>query len=93
MPQILVEVCAGTHCTLMGAMDIISAVESLRELYQELNPDCVIEVSPIACRHFCDGKPDTSVVIINGEPLLAATPDSVMEKIMDLAADLGSIPR
>jgi NADH:ubiquinone oxidoreductase subunit E len=93
MPQILVEVCAGTHCTLMGAMDIISAVEGLRELYQELNPDCVIEVRPIACTHFCDGRPDASVVIINGEPLLTATSDSVMEKIMNLAAAFGSMPR
>ena len=93
MPQIMVEVCAGTHCTLMGAMDIINSVEGLRELYQKLSPDCEIEVRPITCKHICDDRTDTSLVIINGEPLLTATPESVMERIMFLAADFGSISR
>jgi NADH:ubiquinone oxidoreductase subunit E len=93
MAQILVEVCAGTHCTIMGAMDIIHAVEGLRELYQKLNPDCEIEVRPISCKHICDDRTDTSLVIINGEPLLTATPESVMESIMNLAANFGCNPR
>jgi NADH:ubiquinone oxidoreductase subunit E len=92
MTKIMVEVCAGTHCTLMGAMDIIHAVEGLRELYQKMNPDCEIEVRPISCKHICDNMTEASIVIINGEPLLTATPEIVMESIMNLAANFGCVP-
>jgi NADH:ubiquinone oxidoreductase subunit E len=93
MLTILVEVCAGTRCTLMGAMDIIDNVESLRELQQRINPNCEIEVRPISCTHACDNGPDAPVVIINGETLLSTDVESVMEKISALAASCGDSPR
>lgn len=93
MPMILVEVCAGTQCTLMGAMDIISAVEGLRELQQDMGPDCEIQVNPIPCNNSCKNGPDAPVVIINGETLLHTDSESVMEKIFEIAAACGCLPR
>lgn len=93
MPKILVEVCAGTHCTLMGSMDIINAVEGLRELHQEINPECTIEVRPIPCHQACNNGPEAPVVIINGETLLRTDSESVMERIHAIAADCGNLPQ
>lgn len=93
MPRILVEVCAGTQCTLMGAMDIISSVEGIRELHQEMDPGCEIEVHPIPCTLACKNGPDAPVVIINGETMLRTDSESVMEKIFAIAAECGCLPR
>jgi len=40
MKNILVEVCAGTHCTMMGAMNIIDAIHSLEEFNQDIIRVC-----------------------------------------------------
>jgi len=93
MTTILVEVCAGTQCTIMGAMDIINAVEGLRELRQEIGPDCEIEVRPVPCNHACNNGPDAPVVIINGELMRKTDSESVMERIFEIAAACGCLPR
>ena len=93
MPKILVEVCAGTQCTLMGSMDIISAVEGLREFSHEIGPECPIEVRPIPCNHTCNNGPDAPIVVINGELMTRTDAESVMEKIFEIAADFGCLSR
>ena len=90
MPKILVEVCAGTHCTLMGAMDIIDSVEGLLEFHQDINPDFEIEVRPIACSKVCEKGQHAPVVLINGEMFLQTNSESVMEKILELTANPSS---
>jgi len=85
MPAILVEVCAGTQCTIMGAMDIINAVESLCELNSELGPG-LIEVRPIPCNRECHEGVDAPVVFINGEILRHTDSESVMERIIAISA-------
>ncbi len=92
MSRILVEVCAGTQCTLMGAMDIISAVEGLRELQLERDPACEIEIRPVSCTLACNSGPDAPIVIINGETMTRTDPESVMAKILTVAAQCGCLP-
>jgi len=91
MPTIIVEVCAGTQCTLMGAMDIISAVEGLSDLHGGLKPDCTIEVRPIPCTHGCDQSDRAPIVYINGELMENTNTESVMEKVFDIARSSGCI--
>lgn len=91
MPSILVEVCAGTHCTLMGAMDIISAVEGLAELRADLSPGCVVEVRPIPCNHSCDNREVAPVVYVNGEMMIHTNTESVMEKVLAIAREEGCL--
>lgn len=93
MPKILVEVCAGTHCTLMGAMDIIDSVEGLLEFHQDINPDFEIEVKPITCSKACENGLHSPVVLINGEIFLQTNSESIMEKILELTAKPGSTQR
>lgn len=85
MPKIIVEVCAGTHCTLMGAMDIISAVEGLADLHAGLKPECIVEVRPIRCNHICDTGNHAPVVYVNGEMMTRTDTESVMEKVYAIA--------
>lgn len=89
MPKILVEVCAGTHCTMMGAMDIISAVEGLAEMRSELGSECEIEVRPVPCNHTCDKRDLAPVVFVDGEMMTNTDTESVMEKVSAIARDRG----
>lgn len=90
MPKIIVEVCVGTQCTLMGAMDIISSVEGLADLRKDMNPDCVVEVRPVACNHACNGG-NAPVVTINGEMMVNTDSESVMAKVFAIAYECGCL--
>ena len=81
MNTIRVEVCVGTQCTLMGAMDILEALTSLQEVDAALD----IAVQPVPCRNLCDDGRQAPVVIINGDVLLQTDSESVMARIMALA--------
>ena len=81
MNTIRVEVCVGTQCALMGAMDILEAITSLQEVDAALD----IAVQPVPCRNLCDDGRQAPVVIINGDVLLQTDSESVMARIMALA--------
>ncbi|MGI6297615.1 MAG: NAD(P)H-dependent oxidoreductase subunit E [Saccharofermentanales bacterium] len=91
MAKIVVEVCAGTKCTLMGAMDIISSVESLKDLHGTLKPECEIDVRPVRCNHACDKEGQAPVVYVNGEIMIRTDTESVMEKVFNIARELGCL--
>ena len=81
MTTISVEVCVGTQCPLMGAMEILEAITSLQEVDAALD----IAVQPVPCRNLCDDGRQAPVVIINGDVLLQTNSESVMARIMALA--------
>ena len=82
--RIIVEICTGTHCTLMGSIDIMDAVASLSEIQHEAEPSCEIEVRPIPCPDTCQNGQLSPMVRVNGQTLFKADSETVMALILDL---------
>ena len=84
MHRILVEVCAGTHCTMMGAMNMIDAIHSLAEIREEMGSACRVEVKPVPCLGNCK-LPSVRgpIVRVEGELIENAQSEDVMARILD----------
>ncbi len=84
MAKITVEVCAGTHCVMMGSMNIIDAVHSLQELHTAHKPACEVEVVAIPCTLMCKHEEkEGPFVRVNGKLIEQAESEAVMAAIMD----------
>lgn len=90
MPKIKVDVCAGTHCTMMGSMDIIASIESLIEL-NEFDDDCEILINPVPCNNLCDHGRLSPIVSINGRPLEETDSETVMSRILEIVKEQGCL--
>ncbi|HBF36972.1 MAG TPA: NAD(P)H-dependent oxidoreductase subunit E [Firmicutes bacterium] len=77
MNDIKVEICVGTHCTMMGALNIIESVEDLRREYQNIS----LEI--IQCIKDCLGEKVAPIVFINGQKIQNATNEEVLARIME----------
>lgn len=83
-----VKVCMGSNCTLLGAMNLLDQIESLRELIEENSleyKDEELEIESIKCLGYCK-ETDANiapVVIVDEDVIFNATGQIVMEKIMD----------
>ena len=83
MEKIIVEVCAGTHCTMMGAMNIIDSVHSLDEIQREMGGTfCEVEVRAIPCMDLCRQGIQGPIVRVNGQLIHEAESENVMAAIM-----------
>ena len=82
MGKIIVEVCAGTHCTMMGSMDIIDAVHSLDEIRQALDDACEVEVTAVPCMNLCKKEIHGPFVRVDGQLIQHAESEAVMAAIM-----------
>lgn len=77
MNTIKVQICAGTHCTMMGAMDIYEIIQNMQSEYENQ----VIEIDLVKC--FGDCKVNQApVVMVNDHKITSATSEKVMEYIM-----------
>ncbi|HYH02978.1 MAG TPA: (2Fe-2S) ferredoxin domain-containing protein, partial [Bacillota bacterium] len=66
MKTVKVQICVGTHCTMMGAMDIYEIVNNMNEEYQEQQ----IEVEMVKC--FGDCKTNQApVVMVDGRKIIS----------------------
>ena len=82
MANIIVEVCAGTHCVMMGSMNIIDAVHSLDEIRKEAAQCCEVEVKPVPCMNLCKDGAHGPFVLVDGTLIEGGESDSVMAAIM-----------
>lgn len=82
MEKIVVEVCAGTHCTMMGAMNIMDAVASLNEIRPPMAPYCDVEVRPVKCMKLCKDGAHGPMVMVSGTLIERAESDAVMAAII-----------
>ena len=89
MSKIVVEVCSGTHCVLMGSMDIMDAIASLAEVYTEQGKICEIEINAIPCLNNCKQGKSGPVVIVDGQEIEAADSESIMAMIMEISKQKG----
>lgn len=85
MSKIVVEVCSGTHCVMMGSMDIMDAIASLADVYAEQGRHLEIEVKAIPCLNNCKQGKSGPVVIVNGQEIEAADSESIMSMIMEIS--------
>lgn len=84
MKRLQVQICACNKCIMMGAMEIMENIESLKKLKTQLRLQTQIDVSmdQKLCGELEDGA--APVVIVNGEIIERATPEIVMEKVVQL---------
>ena len=92
MAKITVEVCAGTHCVMMGSMNIIDAVHSLEEFRAQMGTPCAIEVKAIPCMNTCKQDGDEEAhqgpfVKVNGQLIEHAESENVMAEIMKVCKE------
>lgn len=82
-----IEICVGSSCTMMSAMNILDYfedwAEDLRKRAEEAEVEVEdIEVIPVKCRRNCKGAYDAApVVYINGEIIENANNDKILEEI------------
>lgn len=82
--KIIVEVCAGTHCVLMGSMNIMDAVHSLEELRRDLTHPCEVELLAIPCMNLCKEGAHGPFVRVDGQLIEGGESENVMAAIMDV---------
>ncbi len=74
-----VEICVGSHCSLVGALSILDALENLAEE----NPG-KFEIKKISCTDNCKGNiNNVPVVKVEDELILSAKNQVVLSKVME----------
>ena len=82
MAKIIVEVCTGTHCVLMGSMNMMDSIASLAEIKEELGNECEVEVKAVPCLNYCKNGLKGPFVIVDGKVIEQAEADVAMSVIM-----------
>jgi len=75
MEKLLVEICAGTACLLLGSQDLFAAIDALPEPIRQQ-----IDLCEVTCLHCCRQGPN---VRIAGNVMSNMKPDRLMEIIED----------
>ncbi|AZR72888.1 hypothetical protein BBF96_05480 [Anoxybacter fermentans] len=76
--KIHVEICAGTYCAMMGALNLGMMLE---DVAKEMEDEISIEY--VKCFDHCNEE-DPPMVKVNGKPIYSASAEKVFEVIMDL---------
>lgn len=76
--MIKVEICVGSHCSLVGALNILDTLEKLQENYPG-----EIEINRVECLDKCDDIKKAPVVKVDGELITSAQTQIVISKIME----------
>ncbi|MDZ7795503.1 MAG: NAD(P)H-dependent oxidoreductase subunit E [Spirochaetia bacterium] len=76
--MVKVEICAGSHCSLVGALDILETLEELQEDYPEQ-----IEIKKTECMDKCFDMKNAPVVKVDDELITGAQTQVVISKVME----------
>ena len=76
--MVKVEICAGSHCSLVGALNILETLEELQEKYPEQ-----IKIKKHECMDMCENIKNVPVVKVDGEVITSAQTQKVISKIME----------
>jgi len=76
MTKIIVGLCVGTSCHLMGGMDLGTVIEELKE---QMGADLLIQKH--TCLNQCRKGPN---VMLNGQIFTGMTPEKLKSKILAL---------
>lgn len=76
--SVKIKICMGTHCTMMGNLNLQEDLENLQVQYPGK-----IEVEAVKCLKFCE-EAGAPVVEINGEFIKNATSEIIISKILEV---------
>lgn len=76
--MVKVKICVGSHCSLVGALNILDTLEKLQEEY----PD-QIEIDKSGCMDLCDDIKNAPVVKVDDVLITSAQTQMVISKIME----------
>ena len=76
MKKVVIEVCLGTSCHLLGAQDLMAYLERVPKDWKEL-----LDVRGTTCLHNCGKGPNVS---LNGTIYTGMTPDRLQDLLSDL---------
>lgn len=78
MEKVMVKVCMGTHCSMMGNLEIYSALEVLKKQYPEK-----LDLEIVKCLGACKGG-NIPVISIDEEIHLSSRSDEIVSKILEV---------
>jgi NADH:ubiquinone oxidoreductase subunit E len=73
-----VEICAGSHCSLVGALNILETLEELQTEYPGQ-----IEIKKLECMDMCDDIKNAPLVRVDEELITSAQTQIVISKVME----------
>ncbi|WMM23980.1 NAD(P)H-dependent oxidoreductase subunit E [Tissierella sp. MB52-C2] len=76
--EVKVKICMGTHCTMMGNLNLEENLERLQLEY----PD-QIEIEAVKCLKYCENN-KAPVVELNGKIITNASAEIVMSEILEV---------
>lgn len=76
--MVKVEICVGSHCSLVGALNILDTLEKLQEDYPG-----EIEIKRVECLDRCEDIKMAPVVRVDDELITSAQTQKVVSKIME----------
>lgn len=79
--KIHVEICVGTRCTLMGALNLGTMLEDVLEEMEE-----EISVDYVKCLDNCQESEHYPMVKVNGEEVYSASAEKVFQKIREIVS-------
>lgn len=80
MKNLNIDICCGTRCTMMGAIDLLEKAESFKSVF----PDDNISIRAIPCTQECKGQKVAPIIIIDNQKITNTTPQKLMEKMMEV---------
>lgn len=76
--MVKVEICVGSHCSLVGALNILDTLEELQKEY----PD-QIKIKKVECMDMCEDIKNAPVVRVNDNLITSAQAQIVTSKVME----------
>ena len=76
--MVKVKICVGSHCSLVGALNILDTLEELKEEYPEQ-----IQIKRVECMDRCGDIKNAPVVKVDDELITSAQTQMVISKVME----------
>ncbi|MGM0438096.1 MAG: (2Fe-2S) ferredoxin domain-containing protein [Bacillota bacterium] len=76
--MVKVKICVGSHCSLVGALNILDTLEELKEEYPEQ-----IQIKRVECMDRCGDIKNAPVVKVDDELITSAQTQVVISKVME----------
>lgn len=77
--MINIEVCMGTHCSMMGGLNLYEDIEEIQKQFPEK-----INLTMAKCFKVCDEGKKTPVIKINDRLIVAAKSEEVISELLEL---------
>lgn len=73
-----IKICMGTHCAMMGNLNLLEAIEELQEKHPTQ-----IEVEVVRCLKYCENN-NAPVVELNNRTITNASSEKVISEILEV---------